>query len=183
MAPCSPAIPVMMRKSGGSLAYMSAFMLAAYAGTVVLMPFLASWLAKGFTADPWTIAKPLRFFIVVPLIIGVAIRVGGAPVVSRRQLEIPVRFECLRHEIERIVIRAVQLTNSFSPRTLTGGPPGGALLRFPRPSVTKRPARGSTSMERIRLRYDEANLWRGCGDTDFDFCLLGGAAGAWPQLR
>src|SRR5512143_3397793 len=27
MAPCSPAIPVMMRKSGGSLAYMSAFML------------------------------------------------------------------------------------------------------------------------------------------------------------
>src|SRR5512135_326880 len=74
MAPCSPAIPVMMRKSGGSLAYMSAFMLIAYAGTVVLMPFLVPWLAKGFTADPWTIAKPLLFFIVVPLIIGVAIR-------------------------------------------------------------------------------------------------------------
>lgn len=74
MAPCSPAIPVMMRKSGGSLAYMSAFMLTAYAGTVVLMPFLVPWLAKGFTADPWTIAKPLLFFIVVPLIIGVAIR-------------------------------------------------------------------------------------------------------------
>src|SRR5512135_3160456 len=74
MAPCSPAIPVMMRKSGGSLAYMSAFMLTAYAGTVVLMPFMVPWLAKGFTADPWTIAKPLLFFIVVPLIIGVAIR-------------------------------------------------------------------------------------------------------------
>src|SRR5512138_2012645 len=74
MAPCSPAIPVMMRKSGGSLAYMSAFMLIAYAGTVVLMPFMVPWLAKGFTADPWTIAKPLLFFIVVPLIIGVAIR-------------------------------------------------------------------------------------------------------------
>src|SRR5512139_1063440 len=74
MAPCSPAIPVMMRKSGGSLAYMSAFMLTAYVGTVVLMPFMVPWLAKGFTADPWTIAKPLLFFIVVPLIIGVAIR-------------------------------------------------------------------------------------------------------------
>src|SRR5512135_2101416 len=74
MAPCSPAIPVMMRKSGGSLAYMSAFMLTAYAGTVVLMPFMVPWLAKGFTADPWTIAKPLLFFIVIPLIIGVAIR-------------------------------------------------------------------------------------------------------------
>ena len=74
MAPCSPAIPVMMRKSGGSLAYMSAFMLTAYAGTVVLMPFMVPWLATGFTADPWTIAKPLLFFIAIPLVIGAAIR-------------------------------------------------------------------------------------------------------------
>src|SRR5512137_3042376 len=74
MAPCSPAIPVMMRRSGGSLAYMSAFMLTAYAGTVVLMPFMVPWLAKGFTADPWTIAKPLLFFIAIPLVIGAAIR-------------------------------------------------------------------------------------------------------------
>jgi bile acid:Na+ symporter, BASS family len=74
MAPCSPAIPVMMRKSGGSLAYMSACMLVAYGGTVVLMPFMVPWLAKGFTADPWTIAKPLLFFITLPLVIGIAIR-------------------------------------------------------------------------------------------------------------
>lgn len=74
MAPCSPAIPVMMRKSGGSLAYMSAFMLMAYAGTVVLMPFMVPWLAKGFTADPWTIAKPLLLFIAIPLVLGAAIR-------------------------------------------------------------------------------------------------------------
>jgi BASS family bile acid:Na+ symporter len=74
MAPCSPAIPVMMRKSGGSLAYMSAFMLMAYAGTVLLMPFMVPLLAKGFSADPWTIAKPLLFFIATPLAIGAAIR-------------------------------------------------------------------------------------------------------------
>src|SRR5512144_3336235 len=74
MAPCSPAIPVMMRKSGGSLAYMSAFMLVAFAGTVVLMPLMVPWLAKGFTADARTIAKPLLFLIVIPLIIGGAIR-------------------------------------------------------------------------------------------------------------
>ena len=127
---------------------MSAFMLAAYAGTVVLMPFLASWLAKGFTADPWTIAKPLLFFVVVPLIIGVAIRVSGAPVVRRRQLEIPVRFQCLRHEIERIVIRAVQSANSFSPRTLTGGPPGGPCCDF----------RGRVSQN---ARLEDLQLWKG----------------------
>src|SRR5512144_707852 len=74
LSPCSPAIPGMMRKSGGSLAYMSAIMLAAYAGTVVLMPVMVPWLATGFTADAWTIAKPLLFFVMVPLIIGVAIR-------------------------------------------------------------------------------------------------------------
>lgn len=74
MAPCSPAIPIMMRKSGGSLAYMSAFMVVAYAGTVVLMPFMVPLLAKGFTADPWTIAKPLVLFIALPLVIGAAIR-------------------------------------------------------------------------------------------------------------
>src|SRR5512136_3020545 len=37
MAPCSPAIPIMVRKAGGSLAYMSAFMIVAFAGTVALM--------------------------------------------------------------------------------------------------------------------------------------------------
>lgn len=74
LAPCSPAIPVMRAKSGGSLAYMSAFMLMAYAGTVVLMPFMVPWLAKGFTADPWTIAKPLVFFIAIPLVSGAVIR-------------------------------------------------------------------------------------------------------------
>src|SRR5512147_813440 len=74
MAPCSPAIPVMMKKSGGSLAYMSAFMLLAYAGTVVLMPFMVPWLAKGFTAEPMTIARPLLLFIALPLVIGAGIR-------------------------------------------------------------------------------------------------------------
>jgi BASS family bile acid:Na+ symporter len=79
MAPCSPAIPIMMRQSGGSLAYMSAFMLLAYAGTVVLMPFMVPWLVEGFTADPWTIAKPLLFFIAIPLIIGAVIRSFAEP--------------------------------------------------------------------------------------------------------
>jgi BASS family bile acid:Na+ symporter len=77
MAPCSPAIPMMVKKAGGSVAYMSAFMLVAFAGTVVLMPFMVPLLAKGFTADPWTIAKPLVLFITIPLVIGAAIR-GGA---------------------------------------------------------------------------------------------------------
>lgn len=74
MVPCSPAIPMMMKKSGGSLAYMSAFMVLAYSGTVLLMPFMVPWLATGFTAEPWTIAKPLVFLIALPLVAGAVIR-------------------------------------------------------------------------------------------------------------
>ena len=74
LAPCSPAIPGMMRRSGGSLGYMSAYMLTAYAGTVVLMPIMVPWLATGFTADPLTIAKPLVSFFAIPLILGAIIR-------------------------------------------------------------------------------------------------------------
>ena len=90
MAPCSPAIPMMVKKAGGSVAYMSAFMLVAFAGTVVLMPFMVPLLAKGFTADPWTIAKPLVLFITIPLVIGAAIRAAAgafaekaAPIVKK----------------------------------------------------------------------------------------------------
>src|SRR5512136_3168222 len=83
MAPCSPAIPMMMKKAGGNLAYMSAFMVLAYVGTVVLMPFMVPLLAKGFTADPWTIAKPLLFFIAIPLVIGMAIRRASETVAEK----------------------------------------------------------------------------------------------------
>ncbi len=74
LAPCSPAIPIMVRQARGSLAYMSAFMMVAFVGTVALMPFMVPVLAKGFTANAWTIAKPLLFFIAIPLVIGIAIR-------------------------------------------------------------------------------------------------------------
>jgi BASS family bile acid:Na+ symporter len=65
------------------MAYMSAFMVLAYVGTVVLMPFMVPWLAKGFTADPWTIAKPLLFFIAMPLVIGAAIRRAAETVAEK----------------------------------------------------------------------------------------------------
>jgi BASS family bile acid:Na+ symporter len=83
MAPCTPALPIMVRKAGGSLAYMSAFMMVAFVGTVLLMPFMVPLLAKGFTADPWTIAKPLLFFIAIPLVIGIVIRRAAETVAEK----------------------------------------------------------------------------------------------------
>ena len=62
---------------------MSAFMLLASAGTVVLMPFMVPWLTQGLTADPWTIAKPLLLFIALPLVIGAAIRRSAETVAEK----------------------------------------------------------------------------------------------------
>ena len=83
MAPCSPAIPILVKRADGSLAYMSAFMLLAFAGTVALMPFMVPLLASGFTADPWTIAKPLVFFNAIPLVIGIAIRRAAVTIAEK----------------------------------------------------------------------------------------------------
>ncbi len=74
MAPCAPYVPMFSEKARGDLAYVAAFMLLTALGTVVFMPLMVPVLCQGFAADPWTIAKPLLFFIMVPLAIGVAIR-------------------------------------------------------------------------------------------------------------
>jgi bile acid:Na+ symporter, BASS family len=73
-APCAPFMPMMAEKAHGDLAYAAAFMTIASVGTLIFMPFAAPLLAKGFNADPWTIAKPILFFVATPLVIGAATR-------------------------------------------------------------------------------------------------------------
>ncbi|MGE5296541.1 MAG: bile acid:sodium symporter family protein [Solirubrobacterales bacterium] len=83
MAPCAPFLPMMVDKARGDLAYAAAFMLLASVVTVVYMPLAVPLMVKGLTADAWTIAKPLLFFITVPLVIGIAIQRAQAPVAAR----------------------------------------------------------------------------------------------------
>jgi BASS family bile acid:Na+ symporter len=74
MAPCAPFLPMISERAGGDLAYVAAFMLLTAVGTVIYMPLAVPLLTKGFSADPWTIAKPLLLFMVIPLAAGAAIR-------------------------------------------------------------------------------------------------------------
>lgn len=74
MAPCAPFLPKVSEKARGDLSYVAAYMALAAVGTVIFMPLAVPFLVKGFSADPWTIAKPLIFFIALPLVIGTAIR-------------------------------------------------------------------------------------------------------------
>ena len=74
MAPGAPFLPAVAQRAKGDLAYVAAFMMLTAVGTVIYMPLAVPVLVKGFSADAWTIAKPLIFYIAVPLAIGVAIR-------------------------------------------------------------------------------------------------------------
>ena len=83
MAPCAPFLPMMVDKARGDLAYAAAFMLLASVVTVVYMPFAVPVMVKGLSASTWTIAKPLLFLLLVPLVIGLAIQHASAPFASR----------------------------------------------------------------------------------------------------
>lgn len=77
MAPCAPYLPMLSEKARGELPYVATFMLLTAAGTVLFMPFMVPVLCKGFSADTWTIAKPLLYFITLPMAIGMVVRLAA----------------------------------------------------------------------------------------------------------
>jgi BASS family bile acid:Na+ symporter len=83
MTPCAPFMPMMVKKAGGDLGYTGALMLLAAIGTVAFMPFAVPWMVAGLTADAWVVGKPLLFFVLVPLLVGMAVRSFAEPVASR----------------------------------------------------------------------------------------------------
>ncbi|MGC2043523.1 MAG: hypothetical protein WA669_06855 [Pseudolabrys sp.] len=79
MAPCAPFLPAVATKAGGDLAYVGVFMILTAAGTVIFMPLAIPVLVVGFTTDPWTIAKPLIFFIAMPFAVGIGMQAVAGP--------------------------------------------------------------------------------------------------------
>jgi BASS family bile acid:Na+ symporter len=74
LAPCAPFLPMMAERARCRLGDVAAFMLLASVGTIVFVPLLAPFLAKGFAADAWTIAKPLLLYVALPMAAGVLVR-------------------------------------------------------------------------------------------------------------
>jgi bile acid:Na+ symporter, BASS family len=85
MAPCAPFLPPMVEKARGDMGSTAAFMLLTSVITVVYMPVAVPFLVEGLTASAWTIAKPLLFFVLAPLAIGMAIQRASAPVAAKLQ--------------------------------------------------------------------------------------------------
>jgi len=83
LAPCAPFLQQVVGKARGDLNFAGAFIPLAAIGTVVLMPLMAPLLIKGLAISTWALAKPLLLTVLLPLIIGVAIREYAATVANK----------------------------------------------------------------------------------------------------
>ena len=75
LAPTAPFFPLMVRKARGDMSFAGAFMMLTTLGTVLFLPLLAPLLIEGLTVDSWSLAKPLLMMVLLPMLIGGAIRV------------------------------------------------------------------------------------------------------------
>jgi BASS family bile acid:Na+ symporter len=83
LAPCAPFLQQVVGKARGDMNFAGAFIPLTAVGTVVLMPLMAPLLIQGLTISTWALAKPLLLTVLLPLIIGVAIREYAATVASK----------------------------------------------------------------------------------------------------
>jgi BASS family bile acid:Na+ symporter len=74
LAPCAPVLQQVVGKARGDMGFAGAFIPIVAIGTVVLMPLMAPLLITGLTISTWALAKPLLLTILLPLVIGAAIR-------------------------------------------------------------------------------------------------------------
>jgi bile acid:Na+ symporter, BASS family len=74
LAPVAPFLQQMVVKARGDMGFAGALVPLVMVGTVVLMPLMAPLLITGVTISTGALAKPLLLTILLPLIIGVAIR-------------------------------------------------------------------------------------------------------------
>jgi BASS family bile acid:Na+ symporter len=83
MAPTAPFFPLMVSRARGDMSSAGAFILVATIGTVVFLPLQVPLMIKGLAVDAWALAKPLLTMVLVPLLIGLAIKVYRAPVADK----------------------------------------------------------------------------------------------------
>jgi len=74
LAPCAPFLPPLVEKARGDVNFAGALVPLVAVGTVILMPLIAPLLIKGLTVSTGALAKALLLTILLPLVIGAAIR-------------------------------------------------------------------------------------------------------------
>lgn len=85
MAPCAPFVPVFVTKAKGDLGYTAAYMFLVAIGTIIFMPLAVPLMTEGLSVSAWAIAKPLIIMILIPLLIGMAIRHTSVMIANKIQ--------------------------------------------------------------------------------------------------
>lgn len=83
LAPIAPFLPLAAMRARGDMTFTGAYILLGTVVTVVLMPVMAPLLIKGLTLSTWPLAKPLIILVLIPLLIGIAIRFYAPTVATR----------------------------------------------------------------------------------------------------
>jgi bile acid:Na+ symporter, BASS family len=83
LAPIAPFLPLAAMKARGDMTFSGAYVLLGTILTVVLMPVMAPLLIKGLTLSAWPLAKPLITLVLIPLLVGVAIRAYSATAAAK----------------------------------------------------------------------------------------------------
>ena len=83
LAPCAPFAPAMAQMARGDPPYMAGFVLLSAASTVLMMPILTPMLVPGLSPDPFAVARPLLLFVLLPLLIGMAVRAWSRATADR----------------------------------------------------------------------------------------------------
>ena len=83
LAPCAPFLQQMVGRGRGDMSFAGALIPLVAVGTVVFMPLMAPFLIPGLTISTWALARPLLLTILLPMIVGAAIRHYSDTVATR----------------------------------------------------------------------------------------------------
>jgi BASS family bile acid:Na+ symporter len=74
LAPAAPFAPAMMLAARADSGHTAAFMILSTVATVAILPVAAPMLIGGVSTPPLIIARPLLLFVLLPLLMGLAVR-------------------------------------------------------------------------------------------------------------
>ena len=83
LAPTAPFFPLMVRNAKGDMSSAGAFFLVATLGTVIFLPLMVPLIIPGLTVSVGALAKPLLIMVLLPLLIGFAIKVYKEPLANK----------------------------------------------------------------------------------------------------
>lgn len=83
LAPTAPFFPLMVRNAKGDMSSAGAFFLVATIGTVIFLPLMVPLIIPGLSVSVGALAKPLLIMVLLPLLVGFAIKVYKEPLANK----------------------------------------------------------------------------------------------------